>query len=227
MPARVCPGQVQQPHHFVSASAWPHERLERVLAEQADCLVGGPDAVLVVDNTALVKQGRHSVGVQRQYCGQLGMRANCQALVSLTLARAEVPVPVSLRVEQLRRSTLPAVWAKDGERRRVARVPDAVQGPPSGALPWTRSAACAPNACGSAACWAMPSTARWPLSATPWTTRACCGPWASRPAKRCSRPASLPCRSSASGAGVHASTRCPRSRVLRCRPPRAYLTRRF
>ena len=65
MAARVCPGQLQQLHHFVSASTWPHERLERVLAEQADRLVGGNDAVLIVDDTALVKQGRHSVGVQR------------------------------------------------------------------------------------------------------------------------------------------------------------------
>lgn len=83
----LCPGQVQQLHHFVSASTWPHERLERVLAEQADRLVGGLDAVRVVDDTALVKQGRHSAGVQRQHCGQLGKRTNCQALVFLTLAR--------------------------------------------------------------------------------------------------------------------------------------------
>ena len=124
MAARVCPGQVQQLHHFVSASPWPHDRLERVLAEQADRLVGGPDAVLVVDDTALVKQGRHSVGVQRQYCGQLGKRANCQALVSLTLARGEVPVPVGLRL------FLPDTWVKDAERRRAAGVPDDVTGRP-------------------------------------------------------------------------------------------------
>ena len=43
----------------------------------ADRLVGGPDAVLlVVDDTALVKRGRHSVGVKRQHCGQLGEKAN-------------------------------------------------------------------------------------------------------------------------------------------------------
>lgn len=124
MAARVCPGQVQGLHHFVSASPWPHERLERVLAEQADTLVGGPDAVLVVDDTALVKQGRHSVGVQRQYCGQLGKRANCQALVSLTLARGEVPIPVALRL------FLPDAWAKDAQRRRAAGVPEAVEGCP-------------------------------------------------------------------------------------------------
>ena len=115
--ARVCPGQVQQLHHFVSASTWPHERLERVLAEQADRLVGGDDAVLIVDDTALVKQGRHSVGVQRQYCGQLGKRANCQALVSLTLAGGEVPVPVALRL------FLPERWADDLPRRGRVGVP--------------------------------------------------------------------------------------------------------
>lgn len=120
MAARVCPGQVQQLHHFVSASTWPHERLERILAERADRLVGGPDAVLVVDDTALVKQGRHSVGVQRQYCGQLGKKANCQALVSLTLARGEVPVPVALRL------FLPERWAGDASRRERAGVPPEV-----------------------------------------------------------------------------------------------------
>ena len=120
MAGRVCPGQVQGLHHFVSASPWPHDRLERVLAEQADLLVGGPDAVLVVDGTALVKQGRHSAGVQRQCCGQLGRRANCRALVSLTLARGEVPVPVGLRL------FLPDAWIEDADRRRAAGVPDDV-----------------------------------------------------------------------------------------------------
>ncbi len=66
--------------------------------EKADVLVGGPDSVLVVDDTALPKQGRHSVGVARQYCGCLGKRANCQVLVSLTLAKDEVPVPLGLRL---------------------------------------------------------------------------------------------------------------------------------
>ncbi len=74
--ARVAPGAVQQLHHFVAASPWPVEPLEAVLAAKADELLGGPDAVLVVDGTGLPKQGKHSVGVARQYCGQLGRRAN-------------------------------------------------------------------------------------------------------------------------------------------------------
>ena len=86
-----------QLHHFVASPAWDDAPLRRLLVESADALVGGPDAVLVIDDTALPKQGKHSVGVARQYCGRLGKRANCQALVSLTLARDEVPVPVGLR----------------------------------------------------------------------------------------------------------------------------------
>jgi SRSO17 transposase len=124
MAARVAPGDVQQLHHFISTSPWRYEPLEEELVRAADRLVGGPDAVLVVDDTALVKQGRHSVGVARQYCGQLGKKANCQALVSLTLARREVPVCVGLRLY------LPQAWAEDPIRRARAGVPEAILGRP-------------------------------------------------------------------------------------------------
>jgi hypothetical protein len=87
-----------QLQHFIASPAWDDAPLWRVLAEQADRLVGGPRAALVVDDTALPKKGTLSVGVARQDCGQLGKRANCQALVSLTLAGREVPVPVGLRL---------------------------------------------------------------------------------------------------------------------------------
>jgi SRSO17 transposase len=120
MAARVAPADTQQLHHFVSASPWPTAPLEEELVKSADRLVGGQDAVLVVDDTALVKQGRHSVGVKRQYCGQLGKRANCQALVSLTLARAEVPVCVGLRL------FLPEDWCTDAGRCTAAGVPEAI-----------------------------------------------------------------------------------------------------
>jgi SRSO17 transposase len=66
-------GQLQ---HSVASPAWDDAPLRRLLVEKADALVGGRGAVLVVDDTALPKQGRHSVGVARQYCGRLGKRAN-------------------------------------------------------------------------------------------------------------------------------------------------------
>ena len=107
-----------QLQHFIASRAWDDGPLWRVLAEQADRLVGGPKAALVIDDTALPKKGTLSVGVARQYCGQLGKRANCQALVSLTLAGQEVPVPVGLRL------FLPAEWTSDAERCAAAGVPD-------------------------------------------------------------------------------------------------------
>ena len=57
--------------------------------------MGGADACLVIDDTALPRKGTRSVGVARQYCGSLGKRANCQSLVSLTLARRLSPCACS------------------------------------------------------------------------------------------------------------------------------------
>jgi len=114
---RLAPGGFQQLHHFVSASSWRPEPLEVELVRKAQELVGGPDAVLAIDDTALVKQGRESVGVAHQYCGQLGKPANCQVLVSLTLARREVPVCIGLRL------FLTEAWAHDTDRRLRAGVP--------------------------------------------------------------------------------------------------------
>ena len=79
-------GGHDQLQHFIASPAWDDGPLWTVLAREADRMVGGPAAVMVIDDTALPKQGTRSVGVARQYCGQLGKRANCQALVSLTLA---------------------------------------------------------------------------------------------------------------------------------------------
>lgn len=72
--------------------------MEAELLVQADKLVGGRDAVLVIDDTAIAKKGTHSVGVAAQYASALGKTANCQTLVSLTLARGEVPVMLGLRL---------------------------------------------------------------------------------------------------------------------------------
>ncbi len=117
MAARVAPTDCDQLHHFISSPAWPTAPLEVVLAREADRLVGGPDAVLIIDDTALPKKGEHSVGVARQYAGVLGKTANCQALVSLTLAHGEVPVPMTLRLY------LPRAWCQDRTRCTKAGVP--------------------------------------------------------------------------------------------------------
>src|SRR3712207_6996559 len=71
------------------STLFPYTTLFRSLARKADALVGGPDAVLVVDDTALPKKGSASVGVAHQYAGVLGKNATCQVLVSLTLARED------------------------------------------------------------------------------------------------------------------------------------------
>src|SRR6266566_2154100 len=77
---------------------WDATPVETELLVQADRLVGGSDAVLVIDDTAIPKKGAHSVGVAAQYASALGKTANCQTLVSLTLALDEVRVMVALRL---------------------------------------------------------------------------------------------------------------------------------
>jgi SRSO17 transposase len=105
-------------HHFVAAGVWDAGPLETALLAEADRLAGGKDAFLVVDDTALPKKGRHSVGVAPQYATVLGKNANCQTLVSITLARREVPVVVGLRL------FLPETWTSDPGRLVRARVPE-------------------------------------------------------------------------------------------------------
>jgi SRSO17 transposase len=119
MAARLGLSGHDQLQHFIASPAWDDSPLWTVLAHKADRLVGGSGAVLVIDDTALPKQGTLSVGVKRQYCGHLGKKANCQVLVSLTLARNEVPVPVALRL------FLPQTWTQDPERCARAGVPEA------------------------------------------------------------------------------------------------------
>ena len=106
-------------HHFIAAGVWDAAPLEAVLLHEVDRLVGGPGAWLVVDDTALPKKGRHSAGVAPQYASALGKNANCQTLVSLTLASGEVPVPVALRL------FLPDSWTSDEARLDKAGVPEA------------------------------------------------------------------------------------------------------
>jgi SRSO17 transposase len=117
MAERVAPGDYDRLRHFVSDGVWDEAPLERELAIQADKLVGGVGAFLVIDDTRLPKKGTHSVGVAPQYASALGKTANCQTLVSLTLARGEVPVMVGLRL------FLPETWTGDQARLERAGVP--------------------------------------------------------------------------------------------------------
>ena len=120
MASRVAPDDHEQLHHFIATSTWLTEPVEAVLLTKADALVGSAESHLIVDDTALPKKGEHSVGVAHQYCGALGKSTNCQSLVSLTLARDEIPVPISLRLY------LPEAWALDADRRRKAGVPEEI-----------------------------------------------------------------------------------------------------
>ena len=117
MARRLALGECDQLHHFIAAGVWDATPVEAELFVQADRLVGGSDAVLVIDDTAIPKKGTHSVGVAAQYASALGKTANCQTLVSLTLARGEVPVMLALRL------FLPESWTSDRVRLKRAGVP--------------------------------------------------------------------------------------------------------
>jgi SRSO17 transposase len=117
MAERIALGDYDRLHHFIAGGVWDAGPVETELLVQADKLVGGSDAVLVIDDTAIPKKGTHSVGVAAQYASALGKTANCQTLVSLTLARGEVPVTLALRL------FLPESWTSDRARLKGAGVP--------------------------------------------------------------------------------------------------------
>ena len=79
MAERLAPARYDRFHHFISEGLWDEPPLEAELARTADRLVGGSDAVLVVDDTGLPKKGVHSVGVAPQYASMLGKRVNRRA----------------------------------------------------------------------------------------------------------------------------------------------------
>ena len=121
-PARVG-AQHQSLLHFVGEAPWSDEN---VLAKVREMVLPaierhGPIEAWIIDDTGFPKQGRHSVGVARQYCGQLGKQDNCQVAVSLSLANHDASLPVAYQLY------LPKEWAKDHARRRKAGVPKEVR----------------------------------------------------------------------------------------------------
>ena len=126
MAARVQPGRVraahQSLHHFVAKADWSDDAV--LAAVRARVLPAieqyGPVRALIVDDSGIPKKGRHSVGVARQYCGQLGKQDNCQVAVSLSAANDHASLPLAYRLY------LPHAWADDPDRRAQAGVPDDV-----------------------------------------------------------------------------------------------------
>jgi SRSO17 transposase len=108
--------------HFVGEGKWSDEK---VLAKVRELVLPqierhGSIEAWIIDDTGFPKKGQHSVGVTRQYCGQLGKQDNCQIAVSLSLANHHASLPVAYRLY------LPEDWAKDSGRRRKTGVPEEV-----------------------------------------------------------------------------------------------------
>jgi SRSO17 transposase len=126
MAARLAPGNVRQMHqslhHIVAEAAWSDIALLREVRNQVLPAMTRehPLAAWVVDDTGFPKKGTHSVGVARQYCGQLGKPENCQVAVSVSVATEQASLTVAYRLY------LPEIWAQDRARRTQAGVPHEV-----------------------------------------------------------------------------------------------------
>lgn len=124
MAAITAPSRVGAQHksllHFVGNSPWDDADVLAAVRGYAlpPLLQKSRDVAWLVDDTGMVKKGKHSVGVARQYCGQVGKQENCQVAVSLTIANEFASLPIAYRLY------LGESWAKDPERRKKAKVPD-------------------------------------------------------------------------------------------------------
>jgi SRSO17 transposase len=117
-PARVQPMR-QSLHHLVAKAPWSDEALLEQVRTQVLPTLEKQGAVVawIVDDTGFPKKGRHSVGVARQYCGQVGKQENCRIAVSLSMATWSSSLPLAYRLY------LPKEWATDAGRRKKTEVP--------------------------------------------------------------------------------------------------------
>jgi len=131
----------QSLHHLVAKAPWSDEAVLDQVREQVLPAMQkhGPIVAWIVDDTGFPKKGRHSVGVTRQYCGQVGKQENCRIAVSLSVATWSSSLPIGYRLY------LPKEWAQDAERRQPAEVPQeiAFQTKPEIALDQIRAAVAA------------------------------------------------------------------------------------
>jgi SRSO17 transposase len=126
--ARACPDpdEVHNVHHkllyFLGRSEWDDRAVRLEAARYAIEEIQKQERITtwIIDDTGFLKQGKESVGVQRQYTGSAGKITNCQIGVSLAIATGSQHLPLDFELY------LPEVWAKDDARRKLARIPDAV-----------------------------------------------------------------------------------------------------
>lgn len=127
MAARLAPDNVrrmhQSLHHVVADAPWSDEAvLDRCLDTVLPAMLRqGPVVAWVVDDTGFPKKGQESVGVARQYCGQVGKQDNCRVAVSVSMTTEAASMPVAYRLY------LPEAWTKDRKRRKKTGVPDETQ----------------------------------------------------------------------------------------------------
>ena len=145
MAARLSPENVQAMrqslHHLVAKAPWSDEGLLEQVRSYAlpRMQKQGPVVAWIVDDTGFPKKGKHSVGVTRQYCGQVGKQENCRIAVSLSVSTWNASLPIAYQLY------LPKEWAEDSERREKTEVPEEVrfQSKPEIALDQIRAAAAA------------------------------------------------------------------------------------
>jgi SRSO17 transposase len=126
--ARACPdpAKIDAVHqrllHFAVDSKWSDREVRREAAQYAleEMTQREPVEAWIVDDTGFLKQGTHSVGVQRQYTGSAGKITNCQVGVSLSIATGTEHLPIDFELY------LPTSWTDNPERRQEARIPPEV-----------------------------------------------------------------------------------------------------
>ena len=119
MASRLPDGDVQALQQFVNQSPWSYKEVRASLARKVEQEFV-PEAYWLIDEVSFPKQGQHSVGVARQYCGTLGKKANCQVAVTLDLGTEESSTPLDWALY------LPEKWANDLVRRKEAGVPEEI-----------------------------------------------------------------------------------------------------
>ncbi len=139
MAARIHPEDVpsahQSMHHLVADSEWSDASVLGAVARKVVPVLseeGQAPCFWMIDDTGFRKYGEHSVGVARQYCGQLGKTENCQVAVSLSLATREGSLPLSYRLY------LPREWTDDQPRCTLAGVPPEIRFATKGEIAWAQ-----------------------------------------------------------------------------------------